>query len=251
MTTGGLLIVNADDWGMDAPTTDAIHRCFDAGGVTSTSGMVFMVDSERAAAVATAHGLPVGLHINLTEPFTASVVEDAVRRRQQRLVDYFAGPSYRRWGVNAALFTEMERSIADQLREFRRIYAGEPSHFDGHQHIHQAIGILMARTIPTGSKMRPSLTFAPGEKFWGNRMVRSLVNRVMRARFTSPRYFFCIRDMHPLLGGRALGEKLALASGSAVEVMTHPSFEDERAILTDASWTALIGERRVGHYGDL
>jgi hypothetical protein len=57
--------------------------------------------------------------------------------------------------------------------------------------------------------------------------------------------------MHPALGGSALEEKLALSSGSAVEVMTHPAWDDELAVLLDPRWTALIGQRRVGSYEQL
>jgi predicted glycoside hydrolase/deacetylase ChbG (UPF0249 family) len=249
MTAGGLLIINADDLGLDQPTTDSILRCFEAGAVTSTSGMVFMADSQRAAQLA--RGVPVGLHINLTEPFTGSGLDAVVRRRQERLVDYFGGPKWRRWGLNPALFADIELCIGEQLAEFRALYGREPSHFDGHQHIHQSLGVLAARTIPAGAKMRPSLTFNPGEKWWANRAYRSLLNRAMRTRFRTPRYLFSIADMHPALGGGVLEEKLALASGSAVEVMTHPAWDDERAVLLDPSWTALIGQRRAGSYEQL
>ena len=249
MTAGGLLIINADDWGLDRPCTDAILRCVEAGAVTSTSAMVFMADSQRASRLA--RGVPAGLHINLTEPFTGSGVDAALRRRQGRLVDYFAGPKWRRWGLSPALFAEIELCIAEQLAEFRNLYGREPSHFDGHQHIHQSLGVLAARTIPTAAKMRPSLTFSPGEKWWPNRAYRSLLNRALRTRFRAPRYLFSIADMHPALGGSALEEKLALSSGSAVEVMTHPAWDDELAVLLDPRWTALIGQRRVGSYEQL
>jgi hypothetical protein len=48
----GLLIVNADDWGGSEATTDAILATFEAGRITSTSGMVHMPDSDRAAEIA-------------------------------------------------------------------------------------------------------------------------------------------------------------------------------------------------------
>jgi predicted glycoside hydrolase/deacetylase ChbG (UPF0249 family) len=249
--TGGLLIINADDWGIDRLATDAILRCFEAGSVTSASAMVFMADARRASQLAAAEGLPVGLHINLTERFTQPGVPAAVRRRQTRIVDYFAGPKWRRWGLSPALFTEIELCIAEQLEEFRSLHGREPSHFDGHQHIHQSLGVLAARTLPTGAKMRPSLTFAPGEKSSANRAFRALLNRAMRARFTLPRYFFSIGDMHPALGGSALEEKLALSGGSAVEIMTHPAWDEEREILLDPSWSELIGQRHLGSYEQL
>jgi predicted glycoside hydrolase/deacetylase ChbG (UPF0249 family)/glycosyltransferase involved in cell wall biosynthesis len=248
---GALLIINADDWGLDEMTTAAIRSCLEAGAVTSVSAMVFMAGSEHAATLAPATQGTAGLHLNLTEPFTAAGIAEDVRERQARIAAYFAGPSWRRWGVNARLFGEIELAIADQLAEFRRLYAREPSHIDGHEHIHQSLGVLAARTLPAATKMRPSFTYPAGEKSRPNRCVRAVVNAAMRARFVTPRYFFSIRDMHPLLGGRGIDEKLALAGGSAVEVMCHPGWEDERAILRDPDWLELIRERRLGSYEQL
>jgi chitin disaccharide deacetylase len=247
----GLLIVNADDWGANAATSNAIYECWAAGAVTSISGMVFMADSERAAQLAIERGLPVGLHINLTESFTASAVPPSVTDRQARLVRYFEGPKWHRWGFSARLFTEIERSVGDQLREFRRIYGREPSHFDGHEHIHQSLSVLGARTLPSGSKMRPTFTFGAGEKSPVNRWLRALLQRAMMLRFVTPSYFFSIRDLHPAFGGVGLEEKLALANGSSVEIMTHPGLDEERPVLLSDSWRELIGLRRLGGYSDL
>jgi predicted glycoside hydrolase/deacetylase ChbG (UPF0249 family) len=251
MSSGGLLIVNADDWGIDEGTNAAIVRCLEAGAVTSVSAMVFMRGSEAAAAGGLAGELSAGLHINLTEPFTAASVDASVRERQARLARYYGGRSWRRWGASPALFSEIERAIGDQLAEFRRLYGREPSHFDGHEHIHQSLAVLVARTFPPAARMRPSFTYLPGEKSALNRSMRALINRGLHARFSAPRYFFSIRDMHPLLGGVALEEKLALSSGSSVEVMTHPGWDDELAILLDPSWEALIRPRRLGRYEEL
>ncbi|HLW94784.1 MAG TPA: ChbG/HpnK family deacetylase [Solirubrobacteraceae bacterium] len=251
MSGGGLLIVNADDWGMDADTTAAIAECLQAGAVTSVSAMVHMRDSEAAAALPVGEALSAGLHINLTEPFTAADIDEAVRSRQARIAQYLNGPNWRRWGVSPTLFREVERAIADQLAEFKRLYRRDPSHFDGHEHIHQSLGVLAARTLPTGAKMRPSFTYLPAEKSAPNRAVRSAVNGALRARFQAPRYFFSIRDMHPSLGGAGIEEKLALSSGSSVEVMCHPGWADERTILLDDAWRTLLAPRTLGSYEQL
>jgi chitin disaccharide deacetylase len=67
----GSLIVNADDWGRNRDTTARMLECALCGALSSVSAMVFMEDSERAAAIARERGIDVGLHVNLTEPFTA------------------------------------------------------------------------------------------------------------------------------------------------------------------------------------
>ena len=77
---GGLLIVNADDWGYDRATTDAIERAFEAGRITSATGMVHMADSARAAELANRLGRAIGLHINLTQPFSDPDTPERVRQ---------------------------------------------------------------------------------------------------------------------------------------------------------------------------
>jgi predicted glycoside hydrolase/deacetylase ChbG (UPF0249 family) len=250
VTGGGLLIVSADDWGLDAATTDAIHECFRAGAVTSVTAMVHMSDSARAAEISSSGGEPIGLHVNLTEAFTDAGCPEPIRARQARVARYFAGPEWRMWGLSPRLFTTIEACIAEQLETFRRLYGRDPTHVDGHEHVHQSLGVMFARSLPHGTKMRPSFTFMPGEKSLANRLTRVLVNRIMRIRFRVPRYFFSIRDMHPALGGEGLEHKLDLANGHTVEVMTHPAVPDERAVLLDDEWGEHLRGRALGAYSD-
>src|SRR5271157_4739744 len=67
----GLLIINADDWGRDRETTERTFECILRGAVSSVSAMVFMGDSERAAAIAKENAIHAGLHLNFTTPFSA------------------------------------------------------------------------------------------------------------------------------------------------------------------------------------
>ena len=61
-------MINADDWGRDAQTTDRTFECFHHGALSSASGMVFMEDSERAAAIAIEHRFDIGLHLKFSAP---------------------------------------------------------------------------------------------------------------------------------------------------------------------------------------
>jgi predicted glycoside hydrolase/deacetylase ChbG (UPF0249 family) len=243
-----LLIVNADDWGADAATTDAIRDCFAAGAVTSVSAMVHMADSARAAALGVD---PVGLHLNLSEPFSDPGCPSEVGRRQAALARRFGGPRSRLWSLSPTLFGQIQACVRDQLEVFRQLYGREPTHFDGHHHAHQALAVTLGRVLPRGVKMRPSLTFLPGEKPVHNRAARGMVNRAIHARFRSPHYLFDLREMHPALGGSGLERKLALASSSTVEVMVHPGMADERELLLGGDWARLIAPYRLGSYRDL
>lgn len=66
----GALIINADDFGRDCWNTQKILECIAGGSISSVSAMVFMADSERAAATARERGIDSGLHLNLTTPFS-------------------------------------------------------------------------------------------------------------------------------------------------------------------------------------
>jgi chitin disaccharide deacetylase len=110
-----LLIVNADDLGYDAKSTDAVAECFARGRVSSATAMVHMSDSERAAQIAQRAGIPVGLHLNLSEPYTGSEVLDAERARQARLARRFRGGQLRvrRWLYDPTIRRQLELCIRD------------------------------------------------------------------------------------------------------------------------------------------
>src|ERR1700733_1210279 len=81
----GALIINADDWGRDIQNTSRTLDCIEHGSVSSVSAMVFMEDSERAAAIARERGIDVGLHLNFTTSFSSNVVSTRLIEFQRRL----------------------------------------------------------------------------------------------------------------------------------------------------------------------
>src|SRR5438093_3753440 len=81
----GFIIVNADDWGRDHETTQRTVECFIRRAISSVSAMVFMEDSERAAAIARERGIDAGLHLNLTTPFSAPTCPAQLIERQGEL----------------------------------------------------------------------------------------------------------------------------------------------------------------------
>src|SRR5258708_35665539 len=85
---GGLLIVNADDWGQDHESTERTFECLVRGTVSSVSAMVFMEDSVRAAAMACESGIDAGLHLNFTAPFSSPNCPAQLDKRQRELSKY-------------------------------------------------------------------------------------------------------------------------------------------------------------------
>jgi len=251
MSGGGLLIVNADDWGLDVQTTDAIASCFAAGRVTSATAMVFMADSERAATLAQETGLSVGLHLNLSEPFTGTAVSDDVRRRQAALARRFGDRHrrWRRWVPDPTIGKQVERCVVDQLTGFAALYGQSPTHVDGHKHVH--VSPTVARTPALSDLvLRRAITDPPGARSPAV-LARRLRHRFAVARQGGTSHFLSIWSMRDeLLAGRQPAP-LELARHHVVEVMAHPGLPAERALLMTEAWAAALRGFRLGTYGDL
>ena len=239
-----MLIVNADDLGRCKAATDAVTSCYANGRVTSASAMVFMENSERAAA-ALGGGLDVGLHVNFSEQFSAKLVPDLVRLEHDRIRRFLGVNRYALLMFNPLLVRQFELVFAAQLAEFVRLYGREPSHFDGHQHLHLATNMLVQRILPLGAKVRRSFSFRHGEKSFVNRWYRSAVDRSLKRRHRVTDYFYSLSDY---LTPDRLQPVIALAEQSDVELMVHPQRPTEYAFLmSDAYFEALSHVRLAGY----
>lgn len=237
----GLLIVNADDWGASENVTDATLACFQAHAITSVTAMVWMRDSDRAAALAHEHEIPVGLHLNLSLPFDGPAVPPAVRERQARLTDAFGRESWREGGPVPAPEGLLREAISDQLERFHELF-GPPTHLDGHHHVHVHPGVL--DLLPDGLAIRPLLRTPSHAKDSPSRRERGL-----RRRFTTPRWTFAFEHVHPALAGDGL-ETLAWARNDELEIMTHPAQGQSDLLLSD-EWRVAVARYRAGSYLDL
>jgi chitin disaccharide deacetylase len=244
-----LLIVNADDLGRVPGATDAIVACHRHGAISSATGMVWMQDSRRAADLAARWRIPVGLHLNFTEPYSDSGVPRAARDRHAQLIAHFKGRA--RWLYSPRLQAAVEEVIQEQLRVFESTYGQPPTHIDGHQHVQFTPNVLLAGTLPCEMKLRRTHTFARGEKWGANRLVRQALHLALARRHPTTRYMFPLPSIHPRLGGSKLEEKLALSFNNTVEIMCHPEIDGERAVLLDADWVRRLSALPVGSFESL
>ncbi len=240
-----MLIVNADDWGRSAGETDAAFRCYQRGRITSVSAMVFMKDSERAAEVANANGLEVGLHLNFSEPFSDGRCPESLTERHRRIAGFLKQNKYAHLLYNPSLRKEFAYSYNAQAEEFMRLFAKAPSHIDGHHHMHLCANLLLSKAIPAGMKMRRNFSFWPGEKSWLNRTYRTLVDCWLQRKYRLPDYFF---DLTQSIRGKKMDRIIALARLSKVEVMTHPMHQFESDYLMSDQFQALVGGLEIGSY---
>jgi predicted glycoside hydrolase/deacetylase ChbG (UPF0249 family) len=245
-----LLIVNADDFGWNRNATDLTVECFGAGQITSTTALVNMEDSERAAQLGREGGFPIGLHLNLTDPFTGSDVAHGERERQASACRIFGGGGLRlrSWTYDPRITRLVEDAIRDQLERFRALFGQEPTHVDGHNHVQVCPNVVRAKAL-AGFKLRNALWAWPSDR--GAMAYARAARRVLTAyRFPTPRFFFDIAELHRLPPERAV-EKLGLARGASVEVMAHPGFGHELEALRAPAWTETIAALPRGSYRDL
>lgn len=224
----GLLIVNADDWGHDTQTTDCILRCVTQNAVSAVSAMVFMEDSDRAAAVALEHAIDAGLHLNFTSPFTATACPAAVSERQHQIAAYLRRHRLAQLVFNPVLMKSFEYVVAVQIDEFRRLYGADPVRLDGHHHMHLCANVLFQRLLPPGTLVRRNFSFRPGEKGIVNRTYRRFVDARLTRRHHLVDYFFSLAPLEP--EGR-LDRIFSLARRHVIEVETHPVQPDEYQFL--------------------
>jgi hypothetical protein len=233
----GLLIVNADDWGRDHETTERIFECLVRGTVSSTSAMVFMADSERAAAIAQERGVDAGLHLNFTTPFSAPACPRRLVERQQEVRAYLLRSRLNQVVFHPGLARSFEYIVAAQLEEFNRLYGAQPARLDGHHHMHLCTNVLLAGLLPPNTIVRRNFSFQAGEKSFINRLYRQIVDHGLGRRHRLVDFFFSLPPLEPW--GR-LERIRALARRFVVEVETHPINADEYRFLMGsevARWT--------------
>lgn len=224
----GLLIINADDWGRDAVTTNRILDCTACGVVSSVSGMVFMEDSERAAAIARERQIDVGLHLNLTTPFSGPSCPTRLAERQQELARYLLWHRLAQVMFHPGLIRSFEYVVAAQLDEFRRLHGVYPQRLDGHHHMHLCANVLWQGLVPRGTAVRRNFSFQSGEKSLCNRLYRWFVDGMLARHHCLTDFFFSLAPLEP---PDRLERILSLARNFTVELETHPVRPDEYEFL--------------------
>jgi chitin disaccharide deacetylase len=237
--TAGRLIINADDWGRDRPTTEPILSCAMKGTVSSVSAMVFMEDSERAAAIAAERGIDAGLHLNFTTPLTAPNCPAKLKDQQLELGGYLRRHALARVVFHPGLAGAFEYVVAAQIEEFRRIYGADPSRIDGHHHQHLCANVLFAGLLPEGTLVRRNFSFQPGEKSFVNRFYRRSMDRLLSRKHQLVDGLF---SLLPLLPVSRLQQIVARARYQVIELETHPINPEERSFLFGEGIFQLIGD---------
>lgn len=243
-----MLIVNADDWGGWKSATDAALACYEKNRITSVSAMVFMEDSERAAALAEDLEMDVGLHVNFNQHLTASRCPARLQEKHARIKHFLDRNKYAQLLYHPLLRREFREVYHLQAEEFARLYGRSPSHIDGHRHLHLCLNMLLDGIIPRGQKVRRSFSFWPGEKSFFNRAYRGFVDGRVTRRHRTTDYFFALSQC---FDNQRMSRVEQLARTSNVELMTHPEKPAECEWLMGEAYMKWTKHLKVCSYAQL
>ncbi len=228
-----MIFVNADDWGRTVIETDAALECVNANRVHAVSAMVFMADSERAARIAQDHNVDVGLHLNLTEPFSGGQEDTLLTSRHSNVANFLTRNTYSRVIYHPGLAVDFRATVSAQLAEFLRLYGRAPRRIDGHHHQHLCANVLLGDLLPRGVHVRPNFHFGRGEKSPLNRWYRRACDAFLRRRYSSIDYFFALSDC---VRKKSFHQVAEYAGRGEVELMTHPAIDSEREHLMSSDY---------------
>jgi predicted glycoside hydrolase/deacetylase ChbG (UPF0249 family) len=243
-----MVIITADDYGGDKNATDSILACFSGNRITSTSAMVFMEDSERAASLAVKTDLEVGLHLNFTQAFSAYHVPAKLREYQSRIMSYLTKNRLSQVIYNPLLADAFQYAFLSQREEFERLYRRPPDHYNGHHHMHLCANLLAGRMIPNNARIRTTYTFDQGEKNLFNRLYRYFLGRYIAGKYISTDCFFSIA---PIQNYERLQEIFKRSSKVTVEIEVHPEDSAEAGFLLSDRFQLLLGSARCGGFRQL
>lgn len=235
-------ILNADDWGRDRATTERTLECHQSGALSSVSAMVFMEDSERAAAVAIEHGIDAGLHLNLTTAFTGQhPLSQNLQPHLERVANYLNGSRVAQTVFHPGLMRSFEYLAKAQRDEYCRLWGREAGRIDGHHHMHLSANVVLQGLLPSGVTIRRNFSFAKGEKGFWNRSYRALLDGWLSRSHPMTDAFYSLPPLEPDRLKRIMG----FAQGSIIEIETHPINPDEHRFLTQGGLHSLVGPVRI------
>ena len=244
----GRLIVNADDWGRSEEITDKQFDCLRCGAVSSVSAMVFMPDSERAAAMAREHGVDTGLHLNFTSAFLAANCTPRLLEKQRAVAHFLAGSPFARGIYNPFLAHAFEYVVKAQIEEYTRLYGAAPERLDGHHHMHLAANVLLGGLLPKGKIVRRHFSHEPREKALRHHVFRGFTDAMLKRRYRVTDYFF---PLIPVDIPARMERIFALAARATVEIETHPVNPEEYKFLAGGEIFRWAGTTPVARSYDL
>lgn len=243
-----MMIITADDFGKTRHATDSILKCFLNKRISSTSAMVFMEDSERAADLSSATSMEVGLHLNFTMPFSAAKKSPKLCEHHNRIVSYLTKNNLAQVIYNPFLIKSFNFLFLAQEEEFIRLYERKPEFYNGHHHMHLCANILLSNMIPKDARVRRTFTFDQGEKNLFRRFYRNILDMFINRMFISTDSFFSILPLQNHERHRNIFDR---AVNSNVEIEVHPENNEEIEFLLSDKYQHMISAAYIGCFRNL
>lgn len=185
------LVITADDLGYSADRDDAILAAFRGGGITRSSLLVNGMSAKTGLMKACNAGLPVGLHLNLTEglPLTGESTLTTASLLQPGLQVMRGKMGFRDALVAGAIKEDdLVREVRAQLSHFFALHPEgcRPSHLDGHQHIHvlPEVARVIARVLSEFPGLAGVNIRIPTNRLPSGRVLESLTSLQSRERIS-------------------------------------------------------------------
>jgi chitin disaccharide deacetylase len=245
------LIVNADDFGWTEGVNRGIVEAFRNGIVTSTSllanGAAF---AEAVEVFRTAAGLGAGVHLNLSDGVPVAERETVTTLLNHK-GEFAGGPEglLLRRARRSLLLDEVEREWDAQIQKVRG--AGiEPTHLDGHKHVHMLPGLFeialrlakrhgvgairvsleessLRSALSSGGKQRGGVVMKQGVQARGLKLLaRDAREEAERAGIATADYFCGIAQTGELTREGVEQFLKSLPEGTT-ELMCHPGYVDD------------------------
>jgi hopanoid biosynthesis associated protein HpnK len=250
------LIVNADDFGWTEGVNRGIVETFRHGIVTSTSllanGAAFADALEKASS---APGLGVGVHLNLSDGAPVADRESVTSLLNDE--GHFAGGPESlllKRARRGLLLGEVEREWDAQIEKVRD--AGiEPTHLDGHKHVHMLPGLFeialklakrhgigairiaheassLRAALSSGEKQRGSVVLKQGVQARGLKLLaRDAREQAERAGIGAADHFCGIAQTGELTK-EGVSRLLKILPDGTTELMCHPGYVDAALLKT-------------------
>jgi predicted glycoside hydrolase/deacetylase ChbG (UPF0249 family) len=207
--------------------------------------MVFMADSIRAAELASSRDIAVGLHLNFTVPFTNPPLNTRLCEHHLKVTNKFQSYRFYRYLYNPTLQDSIDYCFRSQYDEFVHLFGKNPSHIDGHHHIHLATNILFGGVIPAGLRVRKVRDLISQRNLFEVRL-RNSVTKFMKKRFITTDLFYQIFPCDALVS-----EIFSKARFKNVELMVHPGEDGEFLYLNSDNYLRMVNIAPKGAYLDL
>ncbi len=243
-----MLVITADDYGKTKHATESIIECSSRKRITSTSAMVFMEDSNRAASIVPRTSLEVGLHLNFTTPFSSTRIPWKLREHQNRVISYLSKANLSQVIYSPSLSASFDFLFFTQQAEFLRLYGRCPDFYNGHHHMHLCTNLLASMIIPKGTKVRRTFTHEVGERNLFNRFYRHILDVFVSKRYISTDSFFSIA---PIQNQNRLRRIINRSERETVEIVVHPESPEEMVFLLSDEYKYLIASFNLGCFKHL